>query len=229
MERQRGDTLRVKPEATLVTFAVGHLYQRYADAMLESADKWFFGGRAQLLTLRTPYGGMRCVRDRHTYMLKARRRIRGRYVFFLDADMLFEGPVGEEVVADGVTAVLHPAIGKNYSDWTYERNPDSAAYIPDGEGPAYYVGAIIGAPRADFLDLSAEVDRMCKQDGDYIPVWQDESYINRILIDNPPALELDERYCAWFNRAVPDARIRALNKTPEEFQWRNEWKEAAAA
>ncbi len=217
----------MKPDATLVTFAVGDLYKRYADAMLATAAEWFFPGRAQLLTLDMPYGGIRCVRDRHSYILEHRRRIRGRFVFFLDADMLFEGTVADEIVADGVTACLHPAIGKNYEDWTYERNTQSAAYIPDGEGTAYYVGAIVGAPRADFLDLSRQVDRMCKQDGDYVPVWQDESYINRILIDHPPALELDERYCAWFNRDVRDARIRALNKTPEEFQWRNEQEVAA--
>ncbi len=217
----------MKPDATLITFAVGDVFKRYAEALIHSARWEFFYGRAQYLTLETPYAGLRCIRDRHTYILSARRRIRGRYVFFMDADLLFEGEVADEIVADGVTACLHPAIGKNYADWTYERNPASAAYVPDGEGAAYYVGGILGAPRDTFLDLSAEVDQMCRRDGDYIPVWQDESYINRILLDNPPALELDERYCAWFNRAVPDARIRALNKTPEEFQWRNNQEVAA--
>ena len=145
--------------------------------------------------------------------------------------MLFEGPVDDEVVTDGITATLHP-VQNNLppEQMTYERDPRSAAYVPAGDGGRYYVGAILGGPRADFLDLSRQVDLMCQADGDYTPIWQDESYLNRILIDHPPARELDERYCAWWNHNVPDARIRALNKTPEEFRWRdNQTAEAVAS
>lgn len=219
----------MKPYATLISFGVGDIYARYLNAMFESAEGRFFSGRAQLLELTTPYAGLFAVRDRHTAILRARRRIRGEFVFLLDADMLFEGPVDEEIVADGVTVTVHPAMmpGTDPDKLTYERNPESAAYIPYGEGSTYHPGGIVGAPRAHFFDLSREIDRMCREDGDLCPVWQDESYLNRILVDNPPALILDERYCAWFNRTIPDARIRALNKTPEEFAWRDA--QAAAA
>ncbi len=212
----------MKPYATLITFATGDIFERYADAMLASAAGRFFPGRAQLLRLRTPYAGMYAVRDRHTYVLKHRRQIRGQFVFFLDADMLFEGRVDDEIVADGVTATLHPAQDPLPPHlMTFERNPDSAAHVPVGEGVHYYVGAILGAPRDIFLDLSRQIDAMCQADGDYMPIWQDESYLNRILLDHPPALELDERYCAWWGKGVHDARIRALNKTTDEFKWRN--------
>lgn len=212
----------MKPYATLITFATGAIYERYAAALLQTADRWFFPGKAQHLTLQTPYAGLYAIRDRHTHILKHRAQIKGRFVFFLDADMLFEGPVADEIVADGVTATLHPVQNTHpIGQMTYERNPDSAAYVPHDQGASYYVGAILGAPRATFLDLSSQVDRMCREDGDYIPVWQDESYLNRILIDQPPALELDGRYCAWWNHHVDDARIRALNKTVDEFRWRD--------
>ena len=220
----------MKPYATLVTFATGDIYKRYAAALRETAERWFFPGRSQILELEMPYAGMRMIRDRHSFMLKARRRIRGDYVFFTDADMLFEGPVDDEVFADGVSIALHPVQNAlPVEKMTYERNPDSAAYVPYGQGRRYYVGAILGGPRAEFFDLSRQVDLMCKADGDYIPVWQDEAYVNRILIDHPPALELDERYCAWFNHHVEDARIRALNKTPDEFRWRDSQPEMASS
>lgn len=211
----------MKPYATLVSFGTGDIYARYLAAMFASAEGRFFDGRAQLLELSTTPGWPLACRDRHTHILRARRRIRGEFVFLLDADMLFEGRVDEDVVGDGITAVLHPVQnGLPPEQMTYERDPRTPAYIPAQHGSRYYVGGIIGGTRTEFLDLSREVDRMCKVDGDWCPVWQDESYVNRILLDHPPAVELDERYCAWFNHDVPDARIRALNKTDAEFAWR---------
>lgn len=212
----------MKPYATLIVFATGEIFERYADALFATAEQHFFPGRSQLLRLHTPYAGLMSIRDRHTYILRHRRQIHGQYVFFLDADTLLEGRVDDDIVSDGVTACLHPVQNTlPVSDMTYERNPDSVAYVPPGEGARYYVGAILGAPRAVFLDLSRQIDLMCRADGAYNPVWQDECYLNRILIDHPPTLELDERYCAWPGRIVPDARIRAIDKTPDEFHWRN--------
>jgi len=211
-----------RPDATLVSFGTGEVFARYLTAMFASAERWFFPGRAQLLELDTTPAWPYAARDRLTHILANRRLIKGRFVFMLDADALFEGPVGDDIVADGITAVLHPVQNAlPVTDMTYERNPDSPAYVPKGEGGRYYLGGILGGPRAAFLDLARQVDLMCQQDGDNCPTWQDEGYINRILIDHPPALELDRRYCAWPNHRVPDARIRVIDKTPEEFQWRN--------
>ncbi len=213
----------MKPYATLVTFVYGDIYRRYADALFATADEWFFPGRpTQMLELTIPYGGARHIRDRHSYLLKNRRRVRGDYVMFLDADLLFEGPIDDDIVADGLSVPLHPAMpaGTPVNRLTYERNAESAAFIPYGEGSRYWPGGILGAPRAVMLDLSAAIDKMCKHDGDYVPIWQDESYLNRILLDDPPALELDERYCTWFQATVPDSRIRALDKTRDELRWK---------
>ncbi len=212
----------MKPYATLVSFGQGEIYARYMKAMFESAKTRFFPGRAQLLELESTPGWPKLCRDRLSHILYNRDRVLGEFVFLLDADTLLEGLVDDEIVGDGVTATLHPVQNSRPPDqMTYERNPDSAAYVPKGEGERYYVGGIVGGTRDAFLDLCREMDAMCKADGDYTPIWQDESYLNRIFIDSPPAVELDERYCAWFNHTVDDARIRALNKTPEEFRWRD--------
>lgn len=212
----------MKPYASLISFGQGEVYARYLRAMFDSARDRFFAGRAEFVELESTPGWPKLCRDRLSHILANRRKIRGQFLFMVDADLLFEGPVDEEIVADGITATLHPVQNTLPPDrMTYERNPDSAAYVPFGEGGRYYVGGIVGGTRAAFFDLCAQMDAMCKADGDFTPIWQDESYLNRILIDHPPALELDQRYCAWWNHRVPDARIRALDKTPEEFRWRN--------
>jgi hypothetical protein len=222
----------VKPYATLISFGTGDVFARYLRQMFESAQLNFFPGRAQLLALDTTPVWPYSVRDRHSIILANRRQIRGQFVLFLDADMLFEDLIADEIIADGLTVVGHPCMpaGTPVDELTYERNPESAAYIPYGEGDRYYYGALIGGPRDTFLDYSRQVDAMCQADGDYSPVWQDESYLNRILLDSPPALELDARYCAWWTQNIPDARIRVLEKTPDELHQRNQLgKEAVTA
>lgn len=213
----------MKPRATLVTFAVGAIFERYAEALLASAAERFFPGRAQYLVLESTPRWPDVIRDRHRVILQERRRVRGEFVFLLDADLLFEGPVDDEIVPDdGITACLHPVQNElPVEKMTYERNPASSAYVPVGEGGRYYLGGIVGGTRGAFLELSATLDRMFAADGDYCAVWQDESYLNRVLIDAPPALELDNRYCAWPNHQIDDVRIRALDKTPQEFAERN--------
>jgi hypothetical protein len=212
----------VKPYATLISFGEGEIFARYLKAMFASAERRFFPGRAQLLELPTTPGWPYACRDRHTHILRHRRKIRGQFILMLDADLLFEGTVADEIVADGITAVLHPVQNDlSVEDMTYERNPLSPAYVAEHEGSRYYLGGIVGGTRDAFLDLSRQIDAMCRADGPACPVWQDESYVNRILIDQPPALELDQRYGAWFNHTVRDTRIRALNKTDAEFTWRN--------
>lgn len=212
----------MKPYATLVSFGQGDIFARYLDEMFASAASRFFYGRAEFVELTSTPGWPKIVRDRLSHILASRREVRGQFVFLLDADLLLEGPVDDEIVGDGITATLHPVQNALPPDeMTYERDPRSAAYVPYGEGSRYYVGGILGGTRSEFFDLCREIDAMCAADGDFTPVWQDESYLNRILLDQPPAVELDERYCAWWNHQVPDARIRALNKTPDEIRWRD--------
>jgi hypothetical protein len=207
------------------------VFVKYAQALRATAERFFFPGHMQWLQLETTPRWPYSIRDRHTHILTHRRKVRGEWVFLLDADMLFEGPVEDDVIADGITVTVHPAMlpGTPVDQLTYERNPASVAYVAPGEGSTYHPGGIVGAPRAAFFELSRQVDAMCQADGEYTPIWQDESYLNRICIDQPPALILDQRYCAWWNRRIPDARIRALDKTPEEFAWRNSLDGAAAA
>lgn len=211
------------PDVTLICFATGDIYRRYAQVVEATAAEYFFPGRSQYLQLETTPAWPHASRDRYPHIVRNAERIEGHHVFMIDADMRFEGPVGDEILADGITVTSHYGFppGTPPEALDYDRNPESVAYVPFGKGRRYYPGAFIGGPKADFVALAEQIAAMIEADGDYIPNWYDEAYLNRILIDSPPALELDERYCCWHHLRMDDVRIRALNKTQAEYRWRD--------
>ena len=156
------------------------------------------------------------------------------FLFMSDADMAMVGTVGAEILGDGVTATLHPGyVGMPNDLFPYERRPESSAMVLPGEGTQYYCGGFIGGQRDAFLRLSERVANGVDKDvaaGTW-PCWHDESLANRYLIDNPPAVVLDPRYCcpadsSWYRSALwaedysADARIIALDKPASEREGR---------
>ena len=72
------------------------------------------------------------------------------YLFACDADMLFVGDVGDEILGKRV-ATLHPGfVGKRGS---YETNSRSKAYIGAKEGSCYFAGGFYGGERDSFLHI----------------------------------------------------------------------------
>lgn len=116
------------------------------------------------------------------------------YLFAADADMLFVGDVGEEVLGERV-ATLHPAfIGYRGS---YETNPSSLAYVGPKEGTHYFAGGFYGGTRNEFLNiLKTNILRIESDLNErIIALWHDESYWNRYCIDYPPTVILSPSYC----------------------------------
>lgn len=116
------------------------------------------------------------------------------YLFALDADMLFVGEVGDEILGERV-ATLHPGfIGQR---GTYETNPASKACIEDEEGLHYYAGGFYGGSRETFFDMIASLIDGIEDDlsRDVIAVWHDESHWNRYCVDHPPTVILSPSYC----------------------------------
>ena len=109
---------------------------------------------------------------------------------------------------------------------SYDRNPESLAYVPVGEeGENYYAGGFNGGSTKRFLEM-AEVlaNRVTKDlENGVIALWHDESQMNRYLIDNPPTLSLTPSYCfAEEQMQNPDypyeAKIIALKKDHNELR-----------
>lgn len=143
------------------------------------------------------------------------------YLFYLDADMRIEGKVGDEVLSS-LTAVKHPGFyAKHPNEFTYERRPESTAYVPFNKGQTYYCGGFNGGLTSCFLTMAREIRGAVDQDlaNNLIAVWHDESHLNRYLVANPPACELSPSYCfpeGWDGNFTP--KVIALNKDHDQMR-----------
>lgn len=116
------------------------------------------------------------------------------YLFALDADLLFVDTVGDEVLGT-LVGTQHPGFVNRPG--TYDRNPQSTAYVRPHEGTHYFACAFHGAQRDAFLKLITTLKENVQQDKEHnvIALWHDESHLNRYFIDHKPDIILSPSYC----------------------------------
>ena len=133
--------------------------------------------------------------------------------------------IGDEVLSD-LVATMHPYQSFSPKEQrTYDRNPKSLACVsPGDEGEFYYAGGFNGGSTKEFLKMSEVIaNRVTKElQHDIIPLWHDESHLNRYFVDNPPTKTLDCGYCApesaW---EIPfPKKVLALDKSVDELKGR---------
>lgn len=151
------------------------------------------------------------------------------YMFATDADMLFVGTEGDEILGNRV-ATQHPGFEKNKPLWgnepPYDRNPQSTAYIAYDKGTHYFAGGFYGGSTAEFITMAHIITSNILTDLEkhqYIAVWHDESHLNRYFIDNLPSIILDRSYCYPENgekKGYPacSAKLLALDKNHSEIR-----------
>lgn len=145
------------------------------------------------------------------------------YIFYSDADMLFVDIVGKEVLSP-LTACNHPGFyNKPRKEFTYETNPKSKAYIPPDKGEYYFASGFNGGTSSSWLKMASVIQEWTEEDRKcgIIPVWHDESYFNRYLIENQkPSVILDPSYCfpeSW--KHLPySPKLYALDKNHAEMR-----------
>ncbi|XP_040179017.1 N-acetyllactosaminide alpha-1,3-galactosyltransferase-like isoform X2 [Rana temporaria] len=124
------------------------------------------------------------------------------YLFCMDVDQIFTSIYGPEVLGD-LVAQLHSGFYlANKEDFTYERDPRSAAYIPPGKGQFYYHAAIFGGTPARLVNLTSSCLKGIVRDKEHNveAVWHDESHLNRYFaLERLPLKILSPEYC-WDNR-----------------------------
>jgi len=125
----------------------------------------------------------------HYFLLQEAALSRHDYLFFLNVNLVFNTDIGDDILpADGheLTATLHPGFfDKPPDEFTYERRPESAAYIPYGAGKYYFTGAFSGGRAGAYLDLCRELAARIDDDRErgIIAVWHDESHLNAYMSD----------------------------------------------
>jgi histo-blood group ABO system transferase len=117
----------------------------------------------------------------------------GDYYFYVDVDCLFKQEVPDSILANKV-AVQHCGFVRERG--SYESNPKSTSYVAPNEGTTYFGGGFWGFSKASFWRLVySAVDMIDTDAGNgIVPIWHDESVLNKYLLDNPPDITLSPSY-----------------------------------
>lgn len=143
-------------------------------------------------------------------------------LYYLDADMLINDFIGIEVLPDirGLLSIVHPGYFRDKMQ-TYERNPQSKAYV-DYNHYIYHCGGFQGGTKDKYLEVCEKLMNNINDDmkRGIIAVWHDESHWNAYLINNPNSYkELNSSYCypeSW-QLNLPK-KILALDKNHQEIR-----------
>lgn len=209
----------MKTKTALLVIATGEKYHYFADYLMNSAAKFLFEHTVILFTDNpAPLALDRCwdfllsenkfipipikakgfpketLMRYHTFVSEAGLLSQYKNLFYVDADMRFVAPVKEDdILSEGITATLHPGyVGLN---GTPENNPESAAYCPVVR--SYFCGGFNGGTSEAFLAMAENIAAAVNKDAQkgIKAIWNDESFLNRYLYDNPPARILDPSFC----------------------------------
>jgi len=141
----------------------------------------------------------------HMFLSQKENLEKFKYIFFLNANVICKNEINEDDILpkeEGIVFVKHFAFyNKPNTKFTYERNQNSTAYIPMGEGKYYICGGANGGKTKNYLKMCEELkSRIDKDDENGITaIWHDESHINRYLYDldknNIPYKLLEPSYC----------------------------------
>jgi hypothetical protein len=203
-KQTRGEQVKT----ALLVIATGERYHKYIQPLLQSARTYFvphtpvvFSDANNIGLAERPF----MVIDHeawpgptlHRYhtLLKAKEYL-GCFdqLFYIDVDMLFVAPVGDEIFSHGLTAVLHP--GYVGTCGTPERRRESAAFTPYNQ--AYYCGGFQGGDTETYLRAMEYMASGIKFDEarGITAVWHDESHWNALLstIERPTKV-FGPEYC----------------------------------
>ncbi|XP_018603499.1 globoside alpha-1,3-N-acetylgalactosaminyltransferase 1-like isoform X2 [Scleropages formosus] len=143
------------------------------------------------------------------------------YMFCLDVDAKFYSRWGAEAL-ELLVAQMHSWFYREQRHgFTYERNPASKAYIPNGEGDFYYAGALFGGSVGEVYKLAKmchshlEIDRANGIEA----LWQEESHLNWYLLHNKPSKVLSPEYM-WDNKKGQPGEIKVIrfSQVPKNYK-----------
>ncbi len=150
-------------------------------------------------------------------------------IFFFNSNMIFIRPVGEEILPSAKNGWLAAAtfFVKNPDEYTYDRNPDSRAYIPYGKGRVYYQGGLNGGRAAEYLEMVETLKQWVDEDiqKGVIAKWNDESYLNKYFLDKNPLI-IQRNYMfpqEWSMKDCPGKLMAMLRDKANPFYGGTKW------
>lgn len=186
-------------------------YQKFVLPLLDDVENFFFKGEEVNVYLFTDilrddlpsyvqqikiesYGFPEASLYRFRMFHENQQRFHDDYLFFLDVDLTVVGPVGREILEDGLVAVEHARCWSAAGTW--ETRPESTAFVPPEFRNVYYAGGVFGGEKRAFLAMCAQLERAIKKDEEngIMAVWHDESHLNCYFASSPPKV-LSPEYC----------------------------------
>ena len=128
---------------------------------------------------------------RFEYFLKAKDELlKFDFIIFMNGTLLVKKRVYEEdILPEGdekLFVTLHPGFfDKTNQGFTYDRNPECSAYIPENTGDCYFAGGFNGGRADAFIRLAETLSERVNRDLEkgIIALWHDESHLNRYMLD----------------------------------------------
>lgn len=139
---------------------------------------------------------------------------KAEYIFSLDVDSKFHAHWGAESLGDLVGTLHAWFFGMSREQFTYERRPESQAYIPLDKADYYYGGAVIGGrldkvhKLAKTCHIQLEVDRANHIEA----AWQVESHLNKYFLYNKPTKVLSPEYL-WDDKKKKPSYMKVVHSS----------------
>jgi len=208
---QRVDTNPFRTTVGLIMIATGK-YDRFIQGMISSADNYFLNdydvsyyiftdSNAEIVSRRPvikipiehrpfPYASM----DRFKHFTQhADKFVQEEYLFYVDVDCLFVDTVNNAII-EQLVGVRH--CGHLDGSGPFENNTKSTSYIEPAKRKFYYGGGFSGGKREQYLELAKWCSEALEEDqkNGIIPIYHDESILNKYFADHPPTLNLSPSY-----------------------------------
>lgn len=235
-----------KKKVGLLLIATGK-YDSFIQGLISSADQFFLtekydityyiftDSKIQPLTKRKfkvipikhrpfPYASM----DRFQHFTNNANQLSGEsYLYYCDVDSKFVAKIGEEIIGETVGVQHCGYIGQQ---GPYETNSLSTSFVSKDQQSTYFGGGFSGGTSEKYLALSKWCAESLQQDLDnnIIPVWHDESIINKYYSINKPSVILSpsfhypesnkEHYRKIWKEQTFEPKILLLDKAHSEIR-----------
>jgi histo-blood group ABO system transferase len=131
------------------------------------------------------------------YLTQSKRLLQYDFIVSMDIDLRMVTHICRDIISFRTACHQSWFWQQPISTFPLETNVESAAYIPNNVSVSgYFAGGFIVAASAEFLNICKQQIDMIERDQQHgiMAIWHDETYWNKYLSENPPALILSPYY-----------------------------------
>ncbi|XP_023697360.2 alpha-1,3-galactosyltransferase 2-like isoform X2 [Paramormyrops kingsleyae] len=214
--------IQKRTSVALTVFAIGRYLEVYLKEFLKSAEQYFMVELPVTYYIFTDIPEfvpkVKLMKQRHMKVIQVKKQKRWQdismlrmktiadfieshiqhwhqYIFCFDVDQVFVGRFGSEALGETV-GLLHAFYYRSHvKDYTYDRNPESAAYMVTGD--FYYHAAIFGGTWQGVKNITEFCHQgiMKDKEKNIEALWHDESHLNKYFWLHKPSKVLSPEYC----------------------------------